>query len=160
MYVCSREWLWRRKLYIPKMAWGWVNHGVIFNFGWTIPLSKLVIFSQNFAFPWQMNPKLMMEITWFGSKIFIHSNYFASKSNVFWEKAKLLVENSKVLWKNAHFTWKNKSSHFYTNSHDWELCGGRKVSQHRFCNRTNRKLVVLKVTSVWAVFHTRLHYWQ
>ncbi len=25
----------------PKMSWGWVNHGVIFLFGWTIPLSTV-----------------------------------------------------------------------------------------------------------------------
>jgi len=28
----------RRKSYTPRMAWGWVNHGVILIFGWTNPL--------------------------------------------------------------------------------------------------------------------------
>ncbi len=28
----------RRKSSTPRMAWGWVNHGVFFIFGWTIPL--------------------------------------------------------------------------------------------------------------------------
>ncbi len=35
-------WLYlseRRKSYTSSMAWGWVNHGVIFIFGWTIPLT-------------------------------------------------------------------------------------------------------------------------
>ncbi len=29
----------RRKSYTPRMAWGWVKYGVIFIFGWTVPLS-------------------------------------------------------------------------------------------------------------------------
>ncbi len=33
----------RRKSYTPRMAWRWVNHGVIFIFGWTIPLMEVFI---------------------------------------------------------------------------------------------------------------------
>ncbi len=34
----SIVFIWK-KFYTPRMAWGWVNHGVgpIFIFGWTIP---------------------------------------------------------------------------------------------------------------------------
>ncbi len=31
--------IWKKKvMYTYRMAWGWVNHGVIYIFEWTIPL--------------------------------------------------------------------------------------------------------------------------
>ncbi len=32
----------RRKPCTPRMAWGWVNHGVIFIYGWTVPLKVII----------------------------------------------------------------------------------------------------------------------
>ncbi len=36
-YITLIVFIWNKKV-SPRMAWGWVNHGVIFIFGWTIPL--------------------------------------------------------------------------------------------------------------------------
>jgi len=39
--MCSTE---RRKSYTPRMAWRWVIFGIIFIFGWTIPLSWQLLY--------------------------------------------------------------------------------------------------------------------
>ena len=33
----------RRMSYTPRMTWGWINLGLIFLFGWTIPLKTYII---------------------------------------------------------------------------------------------------------------------
>ncbi len=45
--------IWKRKSYTPRMAWGWVNNRIIFIFGWTNPFRvKAVLPCQcyNFSF--------------------------------------------------------------------------------------------------------------
>jgi len=37
--VWKSQGILARRLYTPRMTWGWVNHRLIFIFGWTIPLT-------------------------------------------------------------------------------------------------------------------------